>query len=231
MAVVWATLVALALAQQPAPAPPVVAAAPVEITVYGELEIRRARTAVTRQMEELGYRMRERDGALIYLPPRRWLGRATFDREGVLAFKRPVVAFPRDQETGPRFVILPSDRILEAERERVREAVQDEVGAYVEVLRATAHRAHMDTLPDRLEELWTAGTPLQPGPELATPSDRRAAVLAYWATRADTPEGADTSAAVEAWLRAEVQTSEHPVSDSERADAEARRSDGRPLSL
>lgn len=228
-----------------------------EVVVWGQLAIQVARDRVANALGRLGWRSagRDRDGALVFRPPHSWLGRVRFTEGGELMFGRPVVGFsapageafsvdpryedaaptaptdhPLDTGLGPWFWLLPSPARLEGYRAIVRESTRGEVDAYVDVVRRTAFQEQLLALPDRLDATWADGAPLDgDGPALATLADRRRAVLAYWASRADTVEGHRMCAAVEAWLAAVVQASDHPIPPAERATYEAMRSDGRRL--
>jgi len=115
----------------------------------------------------------------------------------------------------------PGKRKVEAAQARVLIAVRPEVGRYGAVIRETAFQEAIEDLPARLDRLWEHGEPLEDGGEsLATLVERRAAILDHWATRADTPEGDGVRRAVALWLRETIMDSDHPVTPSERAQAE-----------
>lgn len=68
----------------------------IEITVFGPAAIRQARSAIVREMEDMGYRpIAEEGGNIVFRPPRSWMGRVTLLENGELSFRRPVVAFRR----------------------------------------------------------------------------------------------------------------------------------------
>jgi hypothetical protein len=220
-----------------------------EITVWGEVAIQAARSTLVREMESLGYRALDRGtDEVLFRPPKGWMGKAEFSRDGVLSFRRPFLgvapaateiptlesnhALSRDPTAGAvgaGFWVLPSQRILAPAWERVRQGVEEEVIAYRDVLRATALHEDLERLPGRLDALWERGEPLDGGPVLASAEERRASVLGYWSARADTPAGEALSRAVEAWLLDVVEASEDPITEAERAAAVAARADGRPL--
>ncbi|MEQ1505623.1 MAG: hypothetical protein ABMB14_25545 [Myxococcota bacterium] len=242
-------------APAPAPAEP----GTIEVVVVGELAIQKARDGVVRDLEGLGYELAgERDGDLVFRPPHPWMGRAVFHRDGTWSFPRPVIGFsaassesyavdPRYESTtsgtnaigantpmevgaGPWFWLLPSSSRLDPVQAKVIAGTRSSVDAYVDVVRRTAGEGTLDALPNRLDALWATGASLTPGgAPLATYAARRAEVLAYWASRADTPEGAAVCAAIEAWLDAVVQASDHPITADERARYQALRIDGREL--
>ncbi|MEQ1565264.1 MAG: hypothetical protein ABMA64_06470 [Myxococcota bacterium] len=236
-------LAAAAWGQQPAPADE-------EIVVWGQLARERARDAVVHALEDLGYEVVRRDGEQIVLrPPSAWTGRATLHEDGTLSFGRPAVGFrsappeaferaaplaPSEGELqvgGPSFWLLPSARKRDAANDRVLEAVHGPIVQFEVVSQRTALENQLALLPEQLDALWASGAPLPsgtPGP-LATAEDRRRAVLAYWASRTDTAEGTRVAEVVEKWLSNVVQPSGTPITDAERAEYEARRTDGRRL--
>lgn len=236
-------VIAAALAQEPEvpPAPPPDVAE--EVIVWGRLAIDRARDAVVRELEGLGFRESRRpDGTIVFRRGSTLVRKLTLAPDGTLTFGRPVAGLadtpPPPQpaldpkvapaaEGGVTMYVLPGDRKIEAAQDEVRTAVQDEIATLQAVQRRTVFEEQMLALPDQLDQLWTDGTPLDPGPVLATPDDRRRAVLTRWATRADTEEGRRVQAAIEAWLGSVVQASDHPITDAERAEFEGRA--GRPL--
>ena len=243
-------LAAAALAQDPPPPDP---AAELEITVWGELAVLKARDEITAELEALGWRPRRRPGRTVFKGPKGWMGAAIVDDDGTLSFRAPVLGFaprpseewaydprqdeisagPNDLRTevglGPTFQIGASRRKLAPVRAEVVRAIEDELENYRGVLRRTAFEEQLRALPDRLDLLWREGVPLQPGASLASAEARRLAVLEHWATRADTSEGRRVAGAIEAWLDAVVQESEHPITAEERARFEAMRGDDRTL--
>lgn len=229
-----------------------------EVVVWGGYAVRQARAQVVRSLEEIGWeKVRERDGRLVFRPPEPWMGRAVLYRDGRLDFRRrwvtpqsPEAAHlgPTDPEADPmpfgadidrevygvqgRLVGMgPASRTkLAAVHRRTLEAVRPDLDAYVETVQVTAFRTALEELPARLDDLWDRGTPLEPGaPVLATRAERRQAVLALWASRADTPEGDATARAVVVWLSEVVQVSQWPCTADE-LDA-ARTGSSRALDL
>lgn len=106
-----------------------------------------------------------------------------------------------------RMWLLPSKRILDGWYRRTREAVEPEIRTLRIARRDTEVKEQLDTLVQGLDGLWEHGTPLvgtQP-----IPKERRLnAVLLHWATRAETFEGAQSTAAIETWLRNTVEVTE-----------------------
>ncbi|MCB9674286.1 MAG: hypothetical protein H6737_04165 [Alphaproteobacteria bacterium] len=126
------------------------------------------------------------------------------------------------------FWVLPSRAVLDAAYARVREAVRPELDQYARIRRDTAIRAELDVLPDQLDALWNDGIPLVGSTPVESEKARKAAVLGFWATRADTFEGRQVTKATEAWIRNTL-VDAHAITDAEREKAESLRQDGRKL--
>jgi len=89
------------IAADPSLAPPEPGSAPVddgtgriEITVFGPAAERQARSAIVREMEDMGYRpVDQGGGVIVFRPPRSWMDRVTLQANGELSFRRPIIAF------------------------------------------------------------------------------------------------------------------------------------------
>ncbi|MCA9493490.1 MAG: type II toxin-antitoxin system HicA family toxin [Myxococcales bacterium] len=242
-------LAASALAQDPSPRSEI---APMEVVVWGELACDQARDALVAELESMGYRVARRDGDHVVLkPPAAWMGRVTVHPDGALDFGRPAIGFgtlpeetyahdPRHGTDDPRvptveagagatFWLLPGERKRDAVQRAVLDRTHDERDALLAVTVRTAIEAWVDQLPGKLDALWTTGAPLTgSGPTLGTEVERRDAVLEYWATRAEGPEGSYVMDTVETWLR-QVLWEQMPPTEQELTTWDARRSDGRTL--
>lgn len=226
-------------AQDPAPPPTE------EIVVWGDLAIAKARDGITRQMEDLGYRVaRKQDGRIVFRGPNKVTllpsGALLFAASGPRLVETPPEGYSRDPryqsiDPGPMSggglsVAMPGGRKVDAQQTKVLDETRDEIEAYISVVRRTEFENMLAQLPDRLDRLWSDGTPIDPNkPALATPAERRRVALELWATRTETPEGQRAAAAIEAWLSAVVQSSPDPITDAERSEFNARRTDGRTL--
>lgn len=124
--------------------------------------------------------------------------------------------------------LLPSRALLDRAYARVREDVRPELDRYEKIRRDTAIRALVDAIPARLDALWSSGEPLVGSTPIDDLAGRRRAVLAYWATRADTEEGRQATLVIERWIRNTL-VDEHAPTESERGRAESERADGRRL--
>jgi len=126
--------------------------------------------------------------------------------------------------------LVPGKRKVEAAQTRVLREIYPQLARHRAVIRETAYQESLQFLPARLDAVWELGAPLVEGdPELRSLEDRRAAVLDFWATRADTPEGEGVRRVVELWVREVVMTSDAPVTVGERLAIESRA--GRTLDL
>jgi hypothetical protein len=245
---VWA-----ALAQDPASeapeTPPDFVDGVEEVLVVGEHVVTEARAVVVRRLEALGYKSkRERDGSVILRPPEAWMGKATLTPFGDLELATPFIAVEGPRETGGEYnafrdlnndqqagtvglgTSLPGPRQLEGVHAEIRAAVDPALVAWREAIRRRALGRQLEALPDRLDALWLQGVGLD-RTELPDHVQRRAALLEYWSSRADTLEGRAVTRALEIFLREVVATSAHPFTVEEIAQAESRREDGRRLDL
>jgi hypothetical protein len=125
---------------------------------------------------------------------------------------------------------------LSAQKERTLQAMDQPLDDWQTAIaaNATQDRLHRQ-IPDELDALWTDGTPMGGGsqPPLQTPEARRSALLAFWAGRACTPEGAAAREVAALFLEYEVQSSPFPVTavELQRANAEQRCEDHLELSI
>lgn len=90
----------------------------------------------------------------------------------------------------------------------------------------------IEALPQRLEDCWVSGTPLEPAEALlSSPLSRRDHLVAWWATRTETRWGDAARAPVEAFLRAVVQDSEWAFSLEEADTFDETSPTGRSLAV
>jgi hypothetical protein len=256
--VILAWFVSLAWAEEPPvgwtplpPPEPVEEGAPVtEMLIVGGPRIAAARAALVESLAGQGWTTRDRarrDGAIVVIPPESWMGRLLLHPDGRLDFANPAIHFdpalaasiPNGRspfaDSGPSEASSGQFGMVERGKQRavqdaLRGAIEPQVVAWREAIASRATAEALAALEARLVDLWVDGIGL--GREsLPTPAARRAALLDYWATRTDTPEGRAAMRIVEAFLRNRVQTSADPVTADEAAAAAARRDDGRPLDL
>lgn len=220
------------------------------ITVVGAA-LSDARDQVVRKLEALGWRSRRtNDGRIVFRGPEGWMGKATLRASGDLDFSIPAIAFPAPSESGGTYgysratddgyhggneglssTPFPGKEKVAAVQAEVRAAVRDDVLHYREVLQHAYFSKYIGELPTRLDALWSNGESLDGGKPITDPVVKRAALLEFWSSRTDTPEGRTVSRTIEIFLRQTVMPSDTPVTTAEAASAEERRTDGRKLDI
>lgn len=212
-------------------------AASEEIVVYGELRVEQARAAVVAQLEDLGYdgEVVDRGDYVVYRSEAAWQGEVLLHDDGWVRVKRQALrvegkAMPWAKTNTPGawagcFVwpwlcvrssgaTVSHRRWIGVER-RTTSAIDPSVRTLGDRVADLAVARTVDALPSRLEALWVDGTPLEGDGTLATWRERRAALLAYWASRTDTTWGMDVRRAIEAFVYGVVQKSDHPFTETE----------------
>ncbi|MBA2320761.1 MAG: hypothetical protein H0V89_06360 [Deltaproteobacteria bacterium] len=218
-----------------------------EVVVYGEILLEQARQALVEELREEGYtRVIEKEGRVIYRHESSYRGDVVIYDDGWTYVKRqPVNAVAREmpwaEEGSPLAVagcvVYPwlciraggvsyGQRKWRARETRTVDAVAEESRVFAERTADLAVDRTVDELPARLEALWNEGRPLDEGPPLDTTEERKAALMAYWASRTDTQWGHEVQDAIEAFVRAVVQHSDTPFSESELAAFQADRPRG-----
>lgn len=230
-----------ALAQEPPADEEEAAGDPDEMIVFGDLVEQERRQELTETLLDLGYRPGKRrdNGRVVYRPEVAWHPSVIIDDDGYAILKRSPVRFEPwiDLKSEPLewvscvppFTVMcvriggwmVSNRKLNHKKEFVAEGIDPTLDAWREVLVANAMGRRLnEEIPDMLEGIWLRGeVPL--GEPLETPEQRRAAVLTFWASRACTPEGAAARQTAADFLEYVVQSSPHPVTAEEKAQAEA----------
>lgn len=220
-----------------------------EIWVFPDLEVEAARHEVIRVLKDQGYTMEKDKGEYVrfrHVTP--WKGEIRLYDEGYLIIKRqpvrvegPEVPWAERNSVGawagcvlyPFLCVRPGGQLISRRKFQpvtaraafVTDPTLDELAGRIA---DAGTAARIEELPGRLEALWYDGVPLQeegaePLPAVATYAERRLALYAFWESRTDTEWGDRVRLAVEAFIRAEVQTSEHPFTDEEIAELEAAR--------
>lgn len=219
-----------------------------EITVWAE-QVARAREAVIGEIERLGYtrNVRERDDRLVFIHEQGWKGKVVLYDDGRIATKRTGPS-GREMEPiagtrvrpyflcliGPTACVragafLVSDRRwMQIEDEVIRETAA-ETSALGDRIADQALAGTLAEIPDRLYALWSEGRPLEGADPLPSYEARRAAALQYWDSRTETEWGLQVREAVAAFIRGEIEASEHPYTDAEREDFEAHRRSSQPF--
>lgn len=231
----WFALAALA----DEPAPPVataVDAGPPVIIVEGH-RVTAARDALLHDLADQGYdRVKDKGDHYVIKSNQPYKGRVLVYDDGWVTMKVPrtvqmtKLAFA-GVGIGGGFNFFPTHGSIAGIEEGALDPTQEAVAAYGDRVADAAVEAKVNALPARLEALWERGIPLDAGPSLATIADRKAAILAYWESRTDTVWGDRIREAVDAFLRAEVQSSDDAFTDDEITAFNARRHCERELDL
>jgi hypothetical protein len=209
----------------------------VEVTVYGEVLVEQARQEVVHELADLGYdaEVLDRGDRVVYRHAAPWKGEVVLFDDGYMQVKRqPLRVEGRevpwaDANTPVAWAgclvypwacvrvngaLYSQRRWRQVEDQTVRR-VQPRAETWGDRVADLAVDRKVEDLPERLEALWASGTPVDGGAPLATPAERRAALLAYWGSRTETPWGETVRRSVESFCRAVVQRSEHPFTDAE----------------
>jgi hypothetical protein len=223
-----------------------------ELWVYGDIRVEQAREEVVQAFADEGYTEVEDKGDYLRLRAEApWKGEVRLYRDGWVRMKRRPVQFqgpemPWAKKNSPLAyagcLIYPwacisaggqlvSGRKLQAQKVRALETAYLDVQELGDRVADRETESTVNTLPEQLEELWYRGVPLSEGPTLETVQERKAALLDYWDSRTDTVWGDRVRVAVEAFLRAEVQGTEHAYTREEVADFNERRQCTRVLDL
>ena len=223
-----------------------------EIIVHGDLEVERARRELIRSLRSEGYTdLEDRGDYLLLRHPEPWKGEIRIHDDGWVRMKRQpvrVVApeMPWAEQGSPLAwagcVIYPwlclrpggalvGKRKFTGQKVRTLGSIEEDASVLADRVADRNTEQTVNELPERLETLWNEGVPLQGEGHLATHAERRRAILEFWDSRTDTVWGDRVRLAVEAFLRAEVQSSEHALSEAEVAAFNAQRSCTRPLDL
>jgi hypothetical protein len=218
-----------------------------EITVIGELEIKRRRAEVIVELRELGYGKGERkEGKTVFHHPVAYHPSIVLHDDGIVSIKRGPVRFQpflggwSPESTQPRnklwyLTCLPpltlncfrmggqviSPRKLSPMKHQVATHIDPDVDHWRDALvqNATAHRLGVE-LPGQLEAIWLHGQPIDPhAPLLPAPGARQAAILDLWSNRACSVEGEAARQVIGDFIRHEIQHSAHPISAHELSKA------------
>lgn len=237
-------------ASEPAPAPEAIPVADPEITpagpgeemiIYSEREVIRLRQELSAAIQAEGYKEGKRRGdQTLYRPLTPWKPTVVVHEDGLLTLQRSpvrVVAPGRPDNALNYLWCLPpftpmcvriggqvvSESKLDAAKGRVADTVHEPSERWRRALISQSMQNRIDQeLPARLDRMWVAGHPLEgEGPALLSIDQRRQAILAYWASRADTPEGHLVAGAIEAFIEGVIQVSGSPVQPAEEAEANA----------
>lgn len=215
-----------------------------ELTVYGERKVEAARRAVEIQLQDDGYTKAKDKGDYVRLRHgSAWKGEVRLYDDGWIMIKRQPVQFGPNKrsKTWTCVFLLPclrasgqtlGGRKWGTVKVRTLDGVHREVAALGDRIadRETGHT--INELPEHLEAVWYDGKPLyEQYPAAESYEDRKWEILDYWDTRTNTVWGDRVRVAVEAFIRAEVQDSEHAFTREEIDDFNDRRQSHRYLDL
>lgn len=248
-----------AFAQEPPPAEPepepaaeVDPEVSEQIIVYSRDEMDKAREEVIEELKDLGYdKVIEKGDAVVLRHASPWKGDVWLHDDGWMRIKRqpvrleaPATPFSRANTAGAwaSCILLPfrcvrtggqtvGRRKFEAQETRTAGAVNPEVTAWGDRVADYRVSTKIEGLPARLEALWKQGVPLDGEEPLTTIDARKEALLEFWESRTENPWGEAVRAAVEAFIRGEVQYSDTPFTDEEIATFNRSSRAARPLDL
>lgn len=213
-----------------------------ELVIRADAALDEARAQLEATIEGLGYprSIRRRD-RVVYPRASRWKTKLVLYDDGRIDLRTPGItpmmvlpALTGDDQgkAGGGSVevhgLFQGPRALRSIEGRMLDAVGPALARWRDALWA---RAFAERRLVRLEEVrraWTEGVD-RDGTPLATPADRRAALLDSWLHTADSPEGAVLRADLEIYFEDVVQRSGDPFTPEEIALANARRAFEEPL--
>lgn len=210
-----------ALADDPVPAEPTpVDDAPTVIIVEGH-RVTAARDALLHDLGDQGYdRVKDKGDHFVLKSDQPYKGRVFVYDDGWVTMKVPkTVQMTRlsfaGVGIGGGFNLFPTHGAIASIEEGALGPTQAAVARFGDRVADAAVEARANALPAKLFALWERGVPLDDGPTLASTAERKAAILAYWESRTDTVWGDRIRAAVDAFLRAEVQTGDDAFTPAE----------------
>ncbi len=223
-----------------------------EVIYVDEQAVIRARQEVGLALRDLGYqRKRERNGREIYVNEVPWKPQVLVDDDGWMVVRRAPPTFSKPDLPGiwrgplgylvcvanPTACVhiggwVIAERKLAWHKEAVVSHTVPTMDRYEDalVVRAFNQRTGED-VPDALSSLWEQGVPLEGQDLLASHAERRAALLAFWASRTCNDWGDAVRQVVQDFMQYEVQDSEHPFTAAEIAQANRQRSCQEPLNI
>lgn len=210
--------------------------APVEITVYGEQRVEQAKRELVESVSALGYGIRlERGDKVVYRHEAPWKGEFVVHDDGWTEFRRqPFRIEGREMPWATRnsaaawagCLLYPwmcvrgqgamvGRRKFQSQKVRTLALVQPQVQVLTDAVADLSTARTVNGLPLRLQRLWVEGVPLEGEGEIESFEARREAILVFWETRTETLWGEQVRQAVEAFVREEVQFSDHPYTVAE----------------
>ena len=210
-----------------------------ETIIVEDTRVARTRKDLENAILDMGYHIKhQEDGRTVYRPDVAWHPTIVVDDDGFVLLRRSPVKFGAGPNVsgGQRvlaWVFCPlnpsmcvhlggqivSKAKLDPKKGAVNDATNEQRIAWDEALHDRGQARRIVEVSEALDHLWSEGIPIDaPGaPRLATPPERKTALVEFWATRTDTPEGAEVQALVRDFLLYEVSESPWPVTDADRA--------------
>jgi hypothetical protein len=208
-----------------------------QITVY-DVRVAERRQAIVQELRQLGYtQVKREDGRAVFRSDVSWHPDVLLYDDGFMLLRRPPPRFAPPDAPGLAgsplacVLLLPCTRVgglfvsgrkLEPQKSEVALQTHDVIESWRTAVVDDAMRERLSVgIPTLLDAIWLGGTGPD-GESLPTPADRRAALLDFWATRSDTPEGDEARAIAATYIEQMVQTSDTPLLPDELAAAETR---------
>jgi hypothetical protein len=208
-----------------------------QITVY-DMRVAERRQEIVKELRALGYtQVKRENGRAVFRSDVAWHPDVLLYDEGFMLMRRAPPRFEPPKAPGIAgsplacVLLLPcthlggflvSGRKLEPQKSEVALETHDVVEAWRSAVVDDAMRVRLSVgIPALLDAIWLGGT-AEDGHALPGPADRRKALLEFWATRSDTPEGHEAQGMAATYLEQMVETSPTPLLPEEVAAAEAR---------
>ena len=200
-----------------------------ETIIVEDTRVARTRKELENAILGMGYHIKhQEDGRTLYRPDVAWHPTIIVDEDGFVLLRRSPVKFGVGPNLAPGQRVLAwafcplnpamcvhlggqvvSKAKLDAKKGAANADTNEPRIAWDDALQDRGQARRIVELSDALDRLWSEGVPIDaPGaPRLATPPERKTALVEFWATRTDTPEGDEVRALVGDFLRYEVSES------------------------
>jgi hypothetical protein len=196
--------------------------------VYGEHLVQQSRKKVEAELVSQGYdQITRKEGYTLYRHDSTWKGEVRVYDDGWVQIRRQPVRLGPPEGLHPLFCVFVTPCVrpggqtvgkakFSAQKRRALVDLQPLARQYGDRVADLHVDDMLNTLPDKLLALWETGAPLEDGEApLPTLAERKVALLAYWDSRTDTVWGRRVRAAVETFIRAEVQAGPNPFTAAE----------------
>jgi hypothetical protein len=221
------------------------------IIVYGDLRVEEARKQLIHDLQEQGYtQVIDKGDYVILRNVDAWKGDIIVHDDGWVRMKRQPIRvqsrkLPWAEQGSPlawaSCALYPpmclrtggaavGRRKWLGAQDRTMDAIDTDVETLGDRVADAATDGTVNDVPERMEALWNDGV-WRDGDLRESPAEKKATILEFWDTRTDTVWGDRVRAAVEAFVRAEVQTSDTPFTHEEIAAFNQTRSCERELDL